>query len=488
MKFFKKFTAVAVALTLLLTVFSGNIYAAETQSGKSAEYLQEVIDLIKQKYNGNIDEDQLIKSAVDGMFDMLDQYSTFYDLKEFDAVYGSLEGAVEGVGIQVQQDEDYISVIKVYTGSPAQKAGILSGDKIAEVNGESVKGMLLEDVVAKVKGTAGTKVKIGVLRQGQQAVLSFSMKRAQVNIPSVSYEVRGDIGYILIDSFVANTYSEVSEALEYFDNKNMTKVVLDLRNSPGGLVDQAVNVAKYFVPKGLITTLDYKDDSEQDVKYYSELKKIKYKLAVLVNENTASASEILTGAIKDTKAGIVLGSKTYGKAKVQTFTPILSPEGYERLNKNSTDKTVNALEVDSYESDLLGWAKMTIGLYYTPNGESIDLKGIEPDIYVEDKNLELPVNLLEKLSITVKPKLGTQYLDVFNAECILKLLGYDVDTPDLTFDNKTFNALKKFQKDSNLYSYGTLDFSTQKVLNNKLSELKQTNDAVYAKAVKELQN
>lgn len=481
MKALKRITAVILVVLLTFTVLGTSAFAASEQTG-SSEYLQEVIDLIKQKYNGDINEEDLVKAAVNAMFDNLDQYSDFYTQEEFDAIYGSYEGSVEGVGILVQQDEDYLTIIKVYSDSPAKKAGILAGDKIVEVNGKSVKGLQSDEVISKVKGPAGTKVKLGVQRQDTDGIITLEMERAQVIVPSVKYEVREDIGYIYIESFIANTAEEVTEALNYFDSKNITKVILDMRNNPGGLVDQSVEVAERFVPKGLITTLDYKDAQMQDIKYYSELEKIKYKLAVLVNGNTASASEILTGAIKDTNAGVVVGSKTFGKAKVQTFTPILSPEAFKRLNNGSGNKTVDALEVSAYESDLLGWAKMTIGMYYTPKGECIDLKGIEPDIAVKDSDEEIPVNLVEPLTVTVKPKLGTQYLDVFNAECILKLLRYDVDTPDLTLDKKTFEAIKRFQKDSGLYSYGVLDFSTQKALNDKLDLMKRTDDKVYAAA------
>ena len=490
MKKLRRISALMLAIVLTFTVFCTSTFAEETQDNSiNSNYLKSVMELIEQKYNGNVTEEDLIKGTVKGMFGSLDKYSTFYSQKEFNSVYGSLEGAVEGVGIQVQLTDSYVTVMKVFTGSPAQKAGILSGDKIAKVNGESVIKQSLEDVVAKVKGPAGTKVKLGILRQGAKNILTLEMARAQVIVPSVRYEVRGAIGYILIDSFTASTYSGVSEALNIFDSKKITKVVLDLRNNPGGLVDQAVEVAGLFVPKGLITTLDYKDASIKDELYYSDLEKTKYKLAVLVNENSASAAEILTGAIKDTKAGVIIGTKTFGKAKVQGFIPILTPEAYERLNKNYENKTVNALDVgNALESDVLGWSKMTIGMYYTPNGECIDLKGIEPNINVQETSPSgIQVNFLEPLTVTLKPSLGTQYMDVYYAECILKLLKYNVDTPDFTLDKKTFVAIKKFQLDSKVGSYGVLDYTTQKLLNKKLDMLKQKLDPVYAKAVGALQ-
>jgi len=488
MKNFKRFTAGVLAIALTFTVFCNSAFAADTQTQENsinADYLKEVMELIQQKYNGNITEKDLLESTIKGMFGSMDQYTMFLNQDEFNSFYGSLEGAVEGVGVQVQFADNYVVVMKVFPDSPAQNAGILTGDKIVEVNGESVVGKQLEDVITKVKGPAGTTVKLGMLRQGIKDILTLEMERAQVTAPSVKYEVRGDIGYIQIDSFALNAYSGVAEALNFFDGKRITKVVLDLRNNPGGYVDQAVAVAKRFVPKGLITKLDYKDASTQDEAYYSTLEKTKYKLAVLVNENSASAAEILTGAIKDTKAGVIIGTKTFGKAKVQDAIPILTPEAYERLNKDNENKSVNVYDfINVLDSDVLGYSKMTVGLYYTPNGECIDLKGIEPNVTVQATSPSgIQVNLLEPVTVTVKPSLGTQYMDVLYAECILKLLKYDVDTPDFTLDKKTFAAIKKFQKDSKVYSYGVLDYTTQKLLNDKLAALKQTQDAEYAKAV-----
>ncbi|EPR13738.1 S41 family peptidase [Ruminiclostridium papyrosolvens] len=482
----KRITGIFLAISISMTVFTSAVFAADSKS-TDGEYLQSVIDLIKQKYNGNITDDELLQGALKGMFDTLDQYSAYYTPEEFEEFYGSLEGAVEGVGISIELIDKNLIINKVFANSPAKKAGVLSGDRIVQVNGESVQGKELNEVVSKIKGTAGTKVKLGLMRQGTKNMITLEMSRAQVDLPSVHYEIRGNIGYILIDSFSQNTSKGVSEALGYFDSKKITSVVLDLRNNPGGYLDQAIAVAQNFVPKGIITTLDYKDSSMEDKKFYSELEKIKYKLAVLVNENTASAAEILTGAIKDTKAGVVIGCKTFGKAKVQESLPILSDDAYDKFNDGSDKKSANAYDFNSYTTDLSGWAKMTIGLYYTPNGNCIDLKGIEPDIQVKDLTLSgIRVNLLEPMSLTVKPSLGTHYYDVLNAECALKLLKYNIGTPDYILDAKSVEAIKKFQKSNKLSSSGILDFTTQRLLNTKMSEIKQKQDAVYSRAVSEL--
>lgn len=481
---FKRFTAIVLAVTMVFTVFCSSSYAADTQTG-STDYMESVIDLVKDYYNGDVKEEDLTSKTVEQVFDSLDPYTTYFTQSEANSFFGTLEGSFVGIGVLSQQIFEYVTILSVYEDSPAKKAGILAGDKVVEVNGESVIGKNLNEVIAKIKGSEGTTVKVGVLRQGVKDKMTFEMRRAEVNVPSVGYEVRGDIGYILIDVFAANTDSGVAKALKFFDSKKISKVVLDLRNNPGGLVAQAVAVANRFVPKGLITKLDYKYEYTQDQTYYSTLEKTKYKLAVLVNQDSASASEILTGAIKDSKAGVVIGTKTFGKAKVQTMIPLLSQEAYERLNKDRENKSVNAYDFkDAKESDIIGWTKMTVGMYYTPNGDCIDLKGIEPNIKVAEVGQHgIFANLIEPLGLTVKPQLGTSCMDVFYAESVLSLLNYDVNTPDTTLDEKTFAAIKKFQEDNKVCSYGVLDFCTQKLLNSKLAMLKQTKDTVYAKAV-----
>lgn len=482
----KRITGIILAISISITVFTSSAFAADSKS-TDGEYLQSVIDLIKQKYNGKITDDEILQGALKGMFGTLDQYSAYYTPDEFEEFYGTLEGAVEGVGISLEQIDKNLVVNKVFANSPAKKAGVLSGDRIAQVNGEAVQGKELKEVVSKIKGTAGTKVKLGLVRQGTKNMITLEMSRAQVDLPSVHYEIRGKTGYILIDSFSHNTSKGVSEALSTFDSKKITSVVLDLRNNPGGYLEQAISVAQNFVPKGIVTTLDYKDSSMEDKKFYSNLEKIKYKVAVLVNENTASAAEILTGAIKDTKAGVIIGCKTYGKAKVQESLPILSDDAYKKYNDGKENKSANAYDFNSFTTDLSGWAKMTIGLYYTPNGNCIDLKGIEPDIQVKESILSgIRVNLMETLSLTVKPSLGTHYYDVLNAECALKLLKYDIGTPDYILDAKSVEAVKKFQKSNKLSSSGILDITTQRLLNTKINEIKQKQDAVYSRAVSEI--
>ncbi len=488
----KKFAALVLSIALASTMLCSTAFAEQVQTQKqeskfSDDYLESVRKLIKQKYSGSVNDSDLNKPTINEMFKALDKYSVFYSLEEYESFSNSIGGEVNGIGVVLEPIGDYITILKVYDRSPAQKAGLLKGDRITKVNGVSVVKSEIDDVVSKIKGITDTEVEIGIQRVGVKNELTFEIVRSSVDIPNISYEVRGDIGYILMDMFSANAFDGVKDALKEFDNKKVTKLVIDLRNNPGGLLDQAVFIAQLFVPKGLITSVEYKDEEYQDESYYSSLLNKKYKLAVLVNENSASASEIFTGAIKDSGAGVIIGNKTFGKAKVQSFVPVLTQKAYERFNKDTKDKTVNAFKFGSAtKTDLLGWAKMTIGMYYTPNGDCIDLKGIEPNVKVEEGSTNpdgIKVNEIPPLNVAVKPTLGTKCNDVYNAERILRLLKYDVGKPDTTLDKKTFLAIAKFQKDNKVHGYGVLDFCTQKLLNQKLDVLLEKQDPVYLKAV-----
>lgn len=356
----------------------------------------------------------------------------------------------------------------------------------------------MEEVAGLIKGPSGTKVVIGVLRNGTDGVIELEVTRRQIIINPVTHKIEGDIGYIKLESFNSNASKAMEEALKQMDKNNIKKIILDLRDNPGGDVGQAVSIARKFVKKGLITKLDFKSESQKDEEYYSYLEELKYKLVVLVNENSASASEILAGAIQDTGSGILVGTTTFGKGKVQNLYPILTPEAVEKYRKETGETFVNGYDLlekhGIYPSDeeIIGWVKITTGEYYTPNGRMIDGVGLEPDVYVENEP-EGKYKILEgveKLRKVTKPSLNAQSEDVLNAEKILSALGYDVDTPDNLMDEKTVKAVAEFQRDCGLYSYGVLDFATQQALNDKLDELLlvKNRDKQYEKAVELLEN
>lgn len=482
-------TLAALLLTALLLPGTAAFAAdAAADGGKNLDYLKSVMDMIVEQYKGELTESQLIQGAVAGMLNSLDKYTTFLTPEEAESFMG---GRITGIGVTLQQNGEYITVIEVFQGSPAQIAGIRQGDKIVEVDGKSLIGKSTDDAVSLIKGKYGTRVRLCISRDGGRELRYYDMQRKTVKVSPVSYEVRDGIGYIKLDSFNENTEEYINAALEELDNKNVTRLVLDLRDNPGGEVDQAVAVARKFVPRGRITTLDYKSEASTDIVYESNLDAPRYKLAVLVNGNSASASEIFAGAVQDTSAGKLIGTKTFGKAKFQGMIPMLTTGAYEKYEKQLGAKLVDAYElmhkygVTPLESEITGYAKITLGLYYTPNGRMIDGTGLAPDYAVDDPKPVNDVGIIgiRKLTQTFKAGLNDMGMDVYNAERILKLLGFDIDVPDTLLDKKTFEAIKEFQESSGLWAYGILDLATQKELNGRLDALTLQLDTQYTKAV-----
>ncbi|MDD3269453.1 MAG: S41 family peptidase, partial [Syntrophomonadaceae bacterium] len=455
-------------------------------------YLQGVMQFIKNRYNYEIGQGQLTEGSVKGMFEQLDEYSEFYTREDAQKFLESVDGNYEGIGIALSKDKDYIVIIKVFPASPAETAGLLSGDKIVTVDQKDVIGSSIDEVTTLIRGERGSLVTLGIIRNSSNNVMEISAKREGIKLNPVNGEIREGIGYISIDSFNSNTNEYLKNVLKEMDAARVSQLILDLRDNTGGEVAQAVAVARHFVPAGTITTLKFR--SGDDDVYTSALAKAKYQIAVLVNKNTASASEILSGAIQDSKAGILVGSKTYGKARVQSLVPFLTPEAYNRYSRQFNDLTVDANDlilhhnIQASDSEVLGWAKITTGTYLTPAGKFIDGKGLVPDINIEDPGLVngIEVRNISQLNRSSKPSLNSSDMNVYNAEKILAAAGYQVDKPDLNLDVKTWAAIKKFQKETKLYPSGVLDYATQEAFNKQRQKLLLRFDLPYAKAIEYL--
>jgi carboxyl-terminal processing protease len=494
----KSFRTILVLMIISCMLLSQTVFAESaaisttapaTTTDNSLEYLQSVMNMIKEKYKGEITDEKLIEGALKGMFGSMDAYTQYFTVDETKEFLGALNGTYEGIGVMIEKQGDYVTVIKVFATSPAENSGILPGDKIAKVEGKSVIGASIEEVKSKIIGAAGTKVNIEFLRGTNQKITKV-ITRGKITISPVTYEIKGDIGYIKLDSFSDDSNAYITKALDAMDKKNIKKVILDLRDNGGGYVDQVVLIAQKFVPAGLITKLDYKSEEYKDIEYLSYLIETKYKLAVLVNGMSASASEILAGAIQDTGAGTLIGTKTFGKAKVQNFVNLLKAEAYDKYSKQLGVQIIDASDLMKYgiiplDSEIQGTTKITVGMYTTPKGRMIDLKGLTPDITVADPVIQknIDVKSIQKLSEAAALKLSNEGVDVYNAEKILTLSGYTLGTPDMKFDDKTSVALKKFQKDNKGSVTGQLDLKTQQLLNAKLDKLILSTDKQYAKAI-----
>jgi carboxyl-terminal processing protease len=482
------------AIILALAIFMSFGYAPTVMAAGNTvtgEYLESLIKMAQQEYNFDITEQDLTQGAVKGIFNSMDPYTQFFTTEEALQFMETVGGTYSGIGVVLSQMENYVIVSRVFSSSPAETSGILPGDKIATIDGKDVVGASLDEVSSLIRGEEDSQVIIGVVRD--KSLHNFSVIRKPIKINPINYEIRGDIAYISIDTFNSNTYDYWTDAQNAADEAGVKKIILDLRNNTGGEVNQAIAIARQLVPKGVISTLQFRNPDIKDTVYKSYLEQSPYKVVVLVNGMTASASEILAGAIQDTKSGTLVGTQTFGKARVQSVLPVLSPEGYKKYGQKVGE--VNVYNLKSAEqdkltdNDVLGWVKITTGMYTTPAGRMIDGKGLTPDETVADPEMRngIYISSIVKLSQTVKPGLNDEGLDVYNAEKILKLIGYDVDTPDMILDNKTFAAIQKFQAEKGLSAYGVLDFTTQQALNQQYSQVMPEIDLQYGKALQILQ-
>ncbi|MEZ0537258.1 S41 family peptidase [Caldicellulosiruptoraceae bacterium PP1] len=448
--------AFLIAILIATPVYSqiGYVISLEQLTQEKVDYIKTILSMVKGYYIKDLTYDELIDSMFDGLFKNLDKYSAYMKPQEANEFTQSVNGEIYGIGVQIEQQDDNIVVIAVFDNTPAKEAGIKVGDKIIAVNGESLIGKDVNYAASKIRGLVDTTVTVDVLRDG--STYSFTMIRRKIKIPVVEYKIIDNkIGYIKLSQFTQNSSVDVKNALNEFDKKNIRKVIFDVRNNPGGYLDEVVKMAEYFVPEGPIVTIEYRGSKDE---YKSKNKFPKYRVAVLANESSASASEIFAQAIKDTGVGVVIGNKTYGKGTVQVTIPVNKP-GY--------------------------MVKLTVAKYKSPKGYYVDGKGVQPNIVVNDDSLkDYGPDKILPLSAKNRYKKGDTSLEILAAQQRLYYLGY-TKTLSTTLDTVTFEAIKKFQKDNKLTVYGGLDISTQKKLIEKFNEFlkakyvdKQLNEAI----------
>lgn len=486
----KKFKQSIAFLALIFIISTPFQALAKESTINTDEYFKGIMQMIQENYKGSVSDKTLIEGGLKGMLQSTDQYSVFFNNQEAESFLTNVNGNYKGIGVMISEEEGLILITKVFPGSPAEQSGIVAGDKIFEVEGKNIEGKSSEEAASLIRGEKGTSVSISILR-GSQTIKDIKIIRDDIVVSPVTSRIVNDIQYIKLDSFNDNTYTFISQELEKADKHGISKILLDLRDNPGGELNQAIAVARKFVPKGLITTVDYQSENIPDQNYYSFLENSKYKLVVLVNQNSASASEILAGAIQDSKSGTLVGTKTFGKAKVQKLMPILTPEAYAKykaqfgLNTVDIETLISKYNVIPNINEQMGIVKLTVAYYYTPKGRMIDEKGLEPDIKIENPTTKgnIDINSISELDLKSTSRLNASSLNVLNAEKILTLLGYDLNKPDMLLDLKTLTALSKFQKDTGITRTRALNNETQKKLNEKLEELRLELDLQYAKGI-----
>ena len=342
----------------------------------------DVFDLIQKNYVEDVEDEKVIEFAINGMLQALDPHSGYMNTDQYIEMREETEGEFGGLGIEVTMENGFIKIITPIDDTPAAKAGVMPGDYITHINGESIQGQSLQESVEKLRGLVGTSVKISIARAGEEEVLIKSIKRAIITVQAVKFRREDNVGYIRLISFSEQAGKGIKKAIKDLQKeigeKNISGFVLDLRNNPGGLLGQSIDVTNHFLSSGEIVSTKGRD--KRNIARFDASKGDLTNgkpLIVLINEGSASASEIVAGALQDHKRAIILGAQSYGKGSVQTIFP---------LNDRSA-------------------IRMTTALYYTPSGDSIHRIGVTPDIEVksdfsseneEDKQLEYALDLLDE--------------------------------------------------------------------------------------------
>ena len=325
------------------------------------KFLGDSIEKIKTDYVEHVENKEIVESAINGILSSLDPHSSFLNAKNLEDMKIQTKGLFGGLGIEVTMENGFVKVISPIDDTPAYKAGIKAGDYITHLNKKSVIGLTLDEAVGQMRGPVGSKLKVTIGRTNMEP-FDITIKRDVIKITSVRSRIEKDVGYVRITTFSEQTNKSTKEAIKKLKkNKNLKGFVLDLRNNPGGLLEQAVYVSDLFLEKGEIVSTRGRD-SENPETYKAKPGDVinGLPLVVLINGGSASASEIVAGALQDHKRAIILGTQSFGKGSVQTIIPV-NPYGALR---------------------------MTTARYFTPSGRSIQKKGISPDIVVDEAKLE----------------------------------------------------------------------------------------------------
>ncbi len=363
MYFKRKFQLLFLALGFFfLTTFNSTIASSQKSRFEKLELFNKVLFLIENQYYRDVDTEVLIQGAIKGMMNTLDPHSSFLDKKVFAKMQEDTSGEFGGLGIEVSQKDGVLVVTTPIDDTPAFKAGIKPGDKIVEINGDSTIGLTLEEAVHKMRGKSGSKITIGVKRENVEGIKLFTLKRKIIKISAVKSQiVRKHYGYIRLTQFQKNCTKQVIKAIKKLHHKSKGKLeglVLDLRFNPGGLLDEAVDLSSVFLKGGVVVSTEGRDPKHKEIRYVKKTgyKELDIPIVILVNGASASASEIVAGALQDSKRALVMGTQTFGKGSVQSVAKIDNTQG----------------------------VKLTIAQYMTPSGKKIQAVGIKPDIVVDE--------------------------------------------------------------------------------------------------------
>ena len=376
-----------ILFTILIKIFSVSLsFSNEKNSNEifdKIDLFSEVLDKIQKEYVEEIDQSEAMDAAINGVLQSLDPYSSYMSPEIFEESMTETSGEFGGLGIEVSMEAGVVKIITPIDDTPASRAGVKAGDFIVRINGEQVQGKTLFEAVNLMRGPVGTSIEITIRRKGLKKAKIFKITREVIEIKSVKAElIDKEIGYLRLRSFNENSDNQLKKEISKFENnKKLVGYILDLRNNPGGLLSQAVKISDFFLDDGEIVSTKGRRSRENRKFFANKGDRINGKpLIVLINNGSASASEIVAGALKDQKRAILLGETTYGKGSVQSIIPL----------KNN------------------GAIRLTISKYYLPSGQSISEVGVTPDIKIEEQEDDFSINTStdNQLNYAVKLLIG----------------------------------------------------------------------------------
>ncbi len=456
---------------LLLTVLvMTNVYADSKQS-EAMRFFDKVREYIQSEYKFEASTDELYKNALNkllkehpelleealsGMTDELDRHSEYMTAQELELWMIGNENAFVGIGVTIVDKNGSITVVSAIDGSPAQKAGITTDDVIVEVDGTNVEGKGIEYARSLVLGEEGTEVTVGINRNGE--LKHFTVKRAAVKQTTVEHTVLDDekTGYLSISQFASTTYDDVKKALDDFDSKGINKIIIDLRNNPGGEKFSVINVMSLFMPTGRVLNIEYKNPLWNENIEVRNDNYGKYKTVLLVNENSASAAEVFAGTYKDRKVGTVVGETTFGKGTVQNTQYLVTG----------------------------GALKLTVATYTTGGGSQVNEIGVTPDVVVENTICPLYENTdIEQIEFAQLIDENSSKDNIYAIELRLSLAGIYPGDIDGVYDAETKTAIRIFQEQNQIPVNGDMDITTQVYLDNATRNITSVIDNQFNKAL-----
>ena len=366
----KKINTIVVLVILNVLINTSSLQSRNSNElYEKIDLFSEVLETIKKEYVDEVDQAEVMDSAINGILQSLDPYSTYMSPKSFEGMQTDTKGEFGGLGIEISMESGVVKIITPIADTPASNAGIKSGDYIVKINGKQVQGKSLTEAVELMRGPVGSEINLTVRRRNVKKALDFKIKRAVIEVKSVEAKIIGEkkkIGYLRLKSFNQNSDKQLLKNINNFERNNkLNGYILDLRNNPGGLLTQAISITDFFLDDGEIVSTKGRKITESRRFFSKKGDLINGKpLIVIINNGSASASEIVSGALKDHKRAIILGVSTYGKGSVQSIIPL----------KNG------------------GGIRLTISKYYLPSGKSISEVGVLPDIFVEETGDNFKIN------------------------------------------------------------------------------------------------